>query len=98
MAWNIESTETVKVEDPDPAIWARAAENALRQGSIDESIRNIDKALYYSNYSIHYKFEKVKILCATNRFIPCMQLLRENMHAFKNDYINQNKNIQTFNL
>ena len=52
------SQETV--EDTNPDLYARRAENELSQRRIGSAINEIDRAIKYSGRNVHYIYEKVK--------------------------------------
>ena len=79
MGFTIISQVTEKVEDSNPAVWARAAERSLINGNSARALAEIDKAIVYSNGSDHYLFEKVSILHAVRHYSMCLSMLNSHI-------------------
>lgn len=82
VGFTIVSQTTEKVEDTNPAVWARAAEEGLRKGQYSMALADINKAIDYSAGSIHYCFQKVKMLCAMKKYQECMIFLTPNVERW----------------
>ena len=78
------SQETV--EDTNPDLYARRAENELSQRRIGSAINEIDRAIKYSGRNVHYIYEKVKILFYGRRYGECYYLISKNKESFKRSF------------
>ncbi|AKL95681.1 Ig-like domain-containing bacterial surface protein [Clostridium aceticum] len=81
----IESVE--QVEDTNPNLYVQRAEQALIRESIEEALREVDKAIQFSNDNGNYIFEKVKILFTSGRYQECKKLIEQKQQVMKTDLL-----------
>lgn len=78
-------TEVEQIVDTNPDLYLRRAEDALRRGDIQASLRECDQAISYSNGSSHYVFEKAKILNHMGSFSSCIDVIQRHLQQFKQE-------------
>ena len=88
MRWEIISEETEIVEDKNPEIYVKRAEDQLSNGDIQSAIKEIDTAIAYceSPKKHHYIYEKAKILFAANKNADCVNLMKMHLKYFYDSF------------
>lgn len=89
---NIKIESVEKVEDTNPNLYIRRAEECLKSGNIRQAINECDKAIKFSNNENHYIFEKVRILFSSKLYNECMELLKTHMGSFLNEFNEDKRN------
>lgn len=72
----VEVISSEDVEDCDPNLYAKRAEEALKKEKYNDAIIEIDKAIEYSGRNIEYIYQKVKILFAIGSYTECYRLIQ----------------------
>lgn len=75
MAWNIENIQVDENLDTNPELYKKRADAASDKGLYDEAIKEIDKALEYSNAALEYQYFRANILYKAERFEECRQYI-----------------------
>lgn len=88
MAWETVSETIESVEDKNPNTYVMRAEDQLSKGDIQSAIQEIDTALAYCepNKKHHYNYEKAKILFAANNNADCVNLMRQHLRYFYDNF------------
>ena len=79
---NVRIVSEERIEDTNPDLYIRRAEDSIRKGNLNQAIAECDKAILFSNQKAHYIFEKAKILNQSGRFEECYDLIRSNLSKF----------------
>lgn len=77
MAWNIENIQVDENLDTNPELYKKRADAASDKGLYDEAIKEIDKALEYSNAALEYQYFRANILYKAERFEECRQYIMQ---------------------
>jgi len=88
MAWETVSVTIENVEDKNPEIYVKRAEDKLSKGDIQSGIKEIDTAIAYCEPSKkhHYIYEKVKILFAAHKNADCVNLMKMHLKHFYDSF------------
>lgn len=68
------------VEDVDPNLYVKRAEDFLKQGNYRQALKEIDSAINFGGNRIEYAYQKVKILFAIGEYKNCYDLIMSNIY------------------
>ena len=75
-------TNVEQVVDTNPDLYIKRAEQAIRNGNVNEALTECDLAIEYSHGGSHYVFEKAKILNHSGFFHQCLKLIQNHIYKF----------------
>lgn len=68
------------VQDIDPNLYVKRAEEALKNGKYSDAINEIDKAIEYAENKFDYIYQKVQILFSIGKYSNCYNLIMKEVY------------------